>query len=73
MLILSDNHKTIKYLNTIYNFMDLETDNIHNINDNYNCNKNIYFLENMSNYNLIELYNTLLEKGYKKSILNFFK
>jgi hypothetical protein len=73
MLILSNNDKTIKYLNTIYNFMDLETDDIHNISDNYNCNKNIYFLENMSNYNLIELYNLLIEKGYKKSLLNFFK
>jgi hypothetical protein len=73
-LILSNNDKTLKYLNTIYNFMDLETDNIHNINDNYNCNnKNIYFLEDMSNYNLIELYNSLMDKGYKKSILNFLK
>jgi hypothetical protein len=73
MLILSNNDKTIKYLKTIYNFMDLETSDIHNINDTYNCNNNIYFLEKMSNYNFIELYNSLMDKGYKKSILNFFK
>lgn len=72
-LILSNNDKTLKYLNTIYNFMDLETDDIHNIKDNYKCNKNIYFLENTSNYNLIELYNSLMDKGYKKSLLNFLK
>jgi hypothetical protein len=71
ILILSNNDKTIKYLKTIYNFMEFETSDIHNINDTYNCNKNIYFLENISNYNLIELYNSLMDKGYKKSILNF--
>ena len=70
--ILSNNDKTIKYVNTIYKFMNLDTNGIYHINDNYKCDKNIYFLENMSNYNLIELYNSLIDKGYKKSVLNFF-
>jgi len=71
-IILSNNDKTIKYLNTIYKFMNLDTNDIYHINDNYKCDKNIFFLENMSNYNLIELYNSLMIKGYKKSVLNFF-
>ena len=71
-LIVSNNYKTIRYLNIIYKFMKLDTKHIYHINDNYKCDKNIYFLENMSSYNLIELYNSLMDKGYKKSVLNFF-
>ena len=73
-LILSNNDKTLKYLNTIYKFMNLDPTYIYHINDIYKCNnKNIYFLEDMFNYNLIELYNSLMDKDYKKSVLNFFE
>ena len=73
ILIVSNNDKTIKYLISIYKFMKLNTNNIYHIKDNYNCDKNIYFLEYMSSYNLIDLYNSLINNGYKKSVLNFFK
>jgi len=73
VLILSNNYKTIKYLISIYKFMNLDTTNIYHINDKYDCDKNIFFLENMSSYNLIELYNSLINKGYNKSVLNYFK
>ena len=72
-IILSNNDKKIKYIKDISKFLDI-TPNIYNINSKFNCTKyNILCLEPRINYNLIELFNLLIENGYTKSFtLTFF-
>lgn len=81
ILILSNNDKKIKYMKEIYKFMGLplfiyNINNFNNTNSNFNSNFNdisdIYFLEPKENYNLIEIYNNLFNKGIKKIISQFF-
>jgi len=70
IVIMSNSNKTIKYLKYLFKFMNLEPI-ICNTN-NIKLSNTIYFIEDVSKYNINKITNTLISNGTKNINLHFF-